>query len=719
MKITDVQIENFRSVNSLHLSDLGQLNVFVGANNAGKSNILSAISLALTTLEYGLIDLYPQFGSNEVDYHKRRVDIPILTKFEFRKGGVSASATVKTSLFKYPIPSVPDDGLGVNLIAEAMQGVSYVSELRWNESIVLSIDEKTAELLAAVLSLIHLQNGLELIEQLGDDWIPKMRRYFSEGDNWLVYWQSLAQKIGLDSRNAVIVNITKTLLEQSQGDIRAFKDKSNEFKTFVKTSIAGLGKDLTPTFRFEKLCAVPADSNVKNRLQQIQDGNLLVLERINQLTEDGARSLSKLKNQRGQVAKFNRIRESVLKLSGATIDVLENSNDEMEIDLDGFESSVAGSGLQKTTSFQLALEHFKAGSKILIEEPENHLHADLQIRLLDYLEDLAEQQVFATTHSSNFIPNVELNRVFLVSKNTKRETTVQRIEPGSQTEILKVLGLDFKALFLAKVFVFVEGTSDEAFIRQIAQNLKLDIDSASFIKLGGSGNLHYYAVNDTLEILRERGAKLFLVVDSDEKDSSTVEKVKKSLSGQLEVMILERREIENYLLVAEAIQRTFLELNGNNKTKQLPSIEQIIQAIDEGADEYKALTINKRALTKFTDLLPKMRREDFKFDGTSADFKVSIEKLVNRYADNKAEILAACDQAILDSHKEVEADWSTRKLEFVPGAEILEFTFRKFGFKFNKTRDVKKIASHMKRDTIDPALVQIIKSIEHELRSAR
>jgi AAA15 family ATPase/GTPase len=42
--IKNIKIENFKSIQSLDL-DLGRLNVFIGANGSGKTNILEAICL--------------------------------------------------------------------------------------------------------------------------------------------------------------------------------------------------------------------------------------------------------------------------------------------------------------------------------------------------------------------------------------------------------------------------------------------------------------------------------------------------------------------------------------------------------------------------------------------------------------------------------------------------------------------------------------------------
>lgn len=48
--IKEIQIENFKSIQSLNL-ELGRLNVFIGANGSGKSNILEAIGMGACALE--------------------------------------------------------------------------------------------------------------------------------------------------------------------------------------------------------------------------------------------------------------------------------------------------------------------------------------------------------------------------------------------------------------------------------------------------------------------------------------------------------------------------------------------------------------------------------------------------------------------------------------------------------------------------------------------
>jgi len=55
MKILSVYVRHFRSVESTELLRCGGLNVLIGKNNAGKSNLLSAIEHVLNHLKRGAV----------------------------------------------------------------------------------------------------------------------------------------------------------------------------------------------------------------------------------------------------------------------------------------------------------------------------------------------------------------------------------------------------------------------------------------------------------------------------------------------------------------------------------------------------------------------------------------------------------------------------------------------------------------------------------------
>ena len=58
--------------------------------------------------------------------------------------------------------------------------------------------------------------------------------------------------------------------------------------------------------------------------------------------------------------------------------------------------------------FALASDH----EVVLIEEPENHLHPEIQRRLIGFLREKTKKQFFLSTHSSIFLNTQFADRVF-------------------------------------------------------------------------------------------------------------------------------------------------------------------------------------------------------------------------------------------------------------------------------------------------------------------
>jgi len=74
--IKKIRIQNFRSIRNLEIQ-LGEINAFIGPNNAGKSNIMKALNLILG-------EVYPTIKSfDDKDFYKYNKDNPILIEVLF------------------------------------------------------------------------------------------------------------------------------------------------------------------------------------------------------------------------------------------------------------------------------------------------------------------------------------------------------------------------------------------------------------------------------------------------------------------------------------------------------------------------------------------------------------------------------------------------------------------------------------------------------------
>ena len=59
MRLSSLQIQNFRCVRDLCIEQIGELNVLIGQNNSGKSTILAAIDAFFGCLRHDLVDPLP------------------------------------------------------------------------------------------------------------------------------------------------------------------------------------------------------------------------------------------------------------------------------------------------------------------------------------------------------------------------------------------------------------------------------------------------------------------------------------------------------------------------------------------------------------------------------------------------------------------------------------------------------------------------------------
>lgn len=112
---------------------------------------------------------------------------------------------------------------------------------------------------------------------------------------------------------------------------------------------------------------------------------------------------------------------------------------------------------------------------LLIEEPEAHLHPQLQIRLLRHLENVAKargMQVIVTTHSTVISSAVSINNVIHVSRAEKPLAIPLRLcglsEP-SRKFVDRWLDVTKSNLLFAKGTVLVEGIAEAIIVPELAK----------------------------------------------------------------------------------------------------------------------------------------------------------------------------------------------------------------------------------------------------------
>lgn len=217
------------------------------------------------------------------------------------------------------------------------------------------------------------------------------------------------------------------------------------------------------------------------------------------------------------------------------INMLENKSEDYYKNIrlyvdDGIETPLEskGSGLQSLIMielFKFYCKVFNQSSLLILEEPELFLHPHAKRMLSDILNDFIknggrnnENQIIITTHSEEFIHNVDIENINVIRK-TKEGTKKSRINKenygdGKELQKLKIeLQHKNTEMFFAEKVILVEG-EEQILIPNIVQKIYgkniLNNNDISIIKVGGKFYFYIYR-----KVLNELNIKNYIIADYD------------------------------------------------------------------------------------------------------------------------------------------------------------------------------------------------------------
>ena len=217
-----------------------------------------------------------------------------------------------------------------------------------------------------------------------------------------------------------------------------------------------------------------------------------------------------------------------------------------------------GSGFHQTLTLLAFLFGYQP-TTILLDEPDAHLHVNLQREILDYFKRKSKElgtQFLIATHAEEFARGVDPSQIVsllnLVPKRVESTPAVLRAMADVSNE-------ELTRLMASPYILYVEGESDERILRAWASacGAQEEMDKLCFKTMGGGSkknmksraDAHFAALQQVVpNIVR------LMLFDFDEADEAFQPKANNPVLAEWK-----RKNIENYLLVPHAWRRAALQ----------------------------------------------------------------------------------------------------------------------------------------------------------------
>lgn len=220
-----------------------------------------------------------------------------------------------------------------------------------------------------------------------------------------------------------------------------------------------------------------------------------------------------------------------------------------------------GSGFHQALTLLAFLFGYKP-TTILLDEPDAHLHVNLQREILDYFKRKSAErstQFLIATHAEEFARGVDAGQI--VSLLRQVPTRIQST-PAVLRAMAEVSNEEITRLLASPYILYVEGESDERILRAWAEQCDAQalLEKVCFKAMGGGGKENMKKRADThFQALKEIIPEIARLMLFDYDDSDTAFHPKASDAA---IMEWKRKNIENYLLVPDAWKRAAIRLMG-------------------------------------------------------------------------------------------------------------------------------------------------------------
>lgn len=485
MKIDSISIEGFRSIKGPIKIELPQICALIGANNVGKSNILSSIYRVLGR-DWVTVNTFDEDDVFNKDYDQDIViNITFCEPFKYEqfKGFTIDIPKIRFSYTRY------------------VKG-EYAGKRRLEKQ-CLKLDNKPVFKYRA-----RPQKGVK-----------------AEFEPFTSIPQELQENIpviyiGIDRNlKSQLPNARYSLLGILLNDIN--RDFEREDNLIAIRNAHGENVNISRKERFAKCINAAMAALKTDQLTSLEKS--IKVNALLQLGFDPKIDTDKLDIQFSPFTSLDFFKSLELF-------VIENNYKINATDLGGgFQNALVISIIK---AFE---ERRKEGAIFLIEEPEMFLHPQMQRSLYKTIRSIGQtNQVIYITHSSHFVTIPEFDEIRIVSKGINGTEVIQstlKSDKRLKEKFIKELDPERNELFFAKKVLFVEGDTEKLAFPEYSKRLGKDLDQCgtTIIEVGGKRNLPEF-----IQLAISFNIRVAFIYDT---DSSDFQKEQKEEEAKYNIML--------------------------------------------------------------------------------------------------------------------------------------------------------------------------------------
>ena len=474
MYIRKVHIKNYRNFNDFEMEFHEGLNVIVGANNSGKTGLLSAIYLLNAPSNISIDD----FNKNNLVQFKTlyNEDAPKIEITYFINHFINEDDEEDESIIKL-IPFLGFKEVDVMRLASEDKKKYFIKAI---VKAVYELDEKY---------IGEYRKAVSEIDTF-DDFMLRLKRFVSEHYKW--HYTNGISDLQAESKAATsIFDIRFIEAERTAAEVE--KETRKEIDSFSKDNSNAIAVD-----KFKSKVSADLRDILKPSIEKLT----ILFE-----TEQNDIGLKK-----GNVAIYPSVKANV-SIPDSFITEVKDTKSEFIVPIDH-----NGLGYNNLINIYMLikLKELRVGKDfriLCLEEPEAHLHPAMQYKLFKYLKKLdaekkLNQQIFVTTHSSNISAVAGIDNMFMMAYDRSvapqdcinqslelqfKDEGEKKQKSEAKKHLAKFLDVTRSDMLFADKVILVEGIAERLLLPYFMEKCgyAYEDEHVSIVEIGGKHFEHF------------------------------------------------------------------------------------------------------------------------------------------------------------------------------------------------------------------------------------